>query len=307
MSYLNNGSYMKKSIWLIVSVVLFLSACSEKIPPKQALMTNPTEIKITSLDDLDTVFESFEYTPEAWGEGTKEVPRLTFESITPAWQKASKSMPIKTKKSIFLRMILPLVLVSNENILRERDIVKTAELTSPELIAVALKYGVIKDKSTALTSKHQQQMLMRVNTIPPSLALAQAIEESAWGTSRFAVEGNALFGQWDFGENSIKPKQQRSGLGDYGIARFDSPLASVEGYMLNINSTSAYNSLRVLRAQHADKQEKFSGHVLAGTLINYSERGEAYIKSIRHLMRYNKLAITDDTYLADNNLVHLIY
>jgi Bax protein len=297
---------MKKSIWLVLSVVLFLTACSERMPPKEALMANPTEIKITSLDDLDSVFESFEYTPEAWGEA-KVIPRLTFESITPAWQKASKNMPIKTKKSIFLRMILPLILVSNENILRERAIVESAELTSPELINIALRYGVIKDKSTTLTAKHQQQMLMRVNMIPPSLALAQAIEESAWGTSRFAVEGNALFGQWDFSENSIKPKQQRSGLGDYGIARFDSPLASVEGYMLNINSTTAYKSLRDLRAQQVEKQEKFSGHLLAGTLINYSERGESYIKGIRHLISYNKLAITDETYLADNNLVHLVY
>ena len=58
----------------------------------------------------------------------------------------------------------------------------------------------------------------RVDIVPPSLALAQAAEESGWGTSRFAIKGNSLFGQWDFSGKGIKPKEQRAELGNYGIA-----------------------------------------------------------------------------------------
>ena len=298
---------MKKHLIIGLFAVLFLSACSEKTSPAEKLMANPTEVKISSLEDLESVFASLHYTPEDWAIGLKEVPRLTFEGVSPKWQEVSKNMPVESKKSIFLRLILPLVLVSNENILRERQIVKNAKLTSPELISIAIKYRIVEDKTTLLTNNDKQQLLTRVNTIPPSLALAQAAEESAWGTSRFALEGNALFGQWDFSGNGIKPKQQRTELGNYGIARFDSPLASVEGYMLNINSNSAYKSLRGLRAKQVAENKKFSGTLLAGTLTKYSERGEAYIKGLRALISYNKLGVTDDTFLSDNNLVHLVY
>lgn len=298
---------MKKHLIIALFTVLFLSACSDNLSSAEKLMANPTEVKISSLEDLESVFDSLNYTPEAWADGLKEVPRLTFESVSPEWQKVSKNMPVENKKSIFLRLILPLILVSNENISRERDIVKKAKLTATELISIALKYRVIENKTVALTSKHKQLLLKRVNTIPPSLALAQAAEESAWGTSRFALEGNAFFGQWDFSGNGIKPKQQRTELGNYGIARFDSPLASVEGYMLNINTTSAYKSLRDLRAKQVTAKKAFSGTLLAGTLIKYSERGEAYIKGLRELISYNKLSVTDDTFLSDNNLIHLVY
>jgi len=77
--------------------------------------------------------------------------------------------------------------------------------------------------------------------------------------------------------------------------------------MLNINTTSAYQSLRNLRAKQVAANKSFSGLLLAGTLIKYSERGQAYIDGLRSLIRYNKLSVTDDTFLSDNNLVHLIY
>ncbi|MDN2661756.1 glucosaminidase domain-containing protein [Psychromonas sp. 14N.309.X.WAT.B.A12] len=298
---------MKKLLVITLMALLFISACSENTSPADKLMSNPKEVKITSLEDLDAVFTELHYTQEDWEKGDKEVPRLTFEKVNPKWQEISENMPVENKKTIFLRLMLPLVLVSNERILQEREIVKSAKLTSTELIAIGVKYKVVDKGTDSLTKQQQQDLLTRVNTIPPSLALAQAAEESAWGTSRFALEGNAFFGQWDFSGNGIKPKQQRTELGNYGIKRFDSPLASVEGYMLNINSTSAYQSLRDLRAKEVAAGKTYSGTLLAGTLIKYSERGQAYIDGLRHLISYNKLGLTDDTYLSNNKLVHLVY
>ncbi|MGI2103199.1 glucosaminidase domain-containing protein [Shewanella oncorhynchi] len=91
-------------------------------------------------------------------------------------------------------------------------------------------------------------LLERVDILPPSLVLAQAAKESGWGTSRFAREGNALFGQWDFKGNGMEPRQKRQGLGNYGLARFDTPFASVEGYLLNLNTHNAYQKMRDFRA-----------------------------------------------------------
>jgi len=142
--------------------------------------------------------------------------------------------------------------------------------------------------------------------MPPSLALAQAAEESGWATSRFTEEGNAFFGQWDFSGKGITPKQQRKELGNYGLARFSSPLASVEGYMLNINITGAYKKLRVLRAKLRNENKAITGLELAGTLDKYSERGQAYIDGLRSMIRYNKLEGVDDAYLSDTILIKLV-
>ena len=302
---------MKQPLFFILCFTLFLSACTESTPPESAsqeeqLMAKPTEFKASSLNDLDALFERFHYTLDDWKKGVNAVPRLTFQGVVPEWQQASKNMQVEKKKSIFFRLILPLVLVSNENILRDREIVQTAALNSENLVNLAIKYRVIKNQNTPLTTPLRLQLLKRVNTIPPSLALAQAAEESGWGTSRFALEGNAFFGQWDFSGKGIKPKQQRKELGNYGIASFDSPLASVEGYMLNINTGAAYQALRDLRAEQVMNNKPYSGILLAGTLINYSERREEYIRGLRALIRYNKLEITDQAHLSDNKLVHIV-
>jgi Bax protein len=109
----------------------------------------------------------------------------------------------------------------------------------------------------------------------------------------------------------MKPKQQRKALGNYGVACFDSPLASVEGYMLNINTNTntntnnAYNKLRRLRAQLRAKNETISGFELAGTLNKYSKRGQDYIDGLREMIGYKKLQFIDNSYLADNRLIHL--
>jgi uncharacterized FlgJ-related protein len=145
---------------------------------------------------------------------------------------------------------------------------------------------------------------MRVDIIPPSLALAQAAEESGWGTSRFADVGNALFGQWTWSEG-IAPLEQREGKGDYRIAKFDSPLDSVRAYMLNLNTHAAYRSLRERRREMRVRGDQLSGWELAETLTSYSERGAAYVETLHTIMRVNRLAATDSAYLTDSPPIYL--
>ncbi len=264
------------------------------------------EVEIQSLDGLMTLFKKHRYTSKDWQTGNREVPRLTFEGVSENWKKTSSNIPVKQKKQVFFRLMAPLVLISNENILAERAIVKSASLSSPALLIIAKKYRVIKGSTSSLTDEQRQQLLQQVDIMPASLALAQAAEESGWATSRFTEEGNAFFGQWDFSGKGMTPKQQRKELGNYGLARFDSPLGSVEGYMLNINITGAYKKLRVLRAKLRKENKAITGLELAGTLDKYSERGQAYIDGLRSMIRYNKLEDVDDAYLSDTILIKLV-
>lgn len=264
------------------------------------------EVEIRSLDALMTLFKKHNYTSNDWKNGVREVPRLTFEGVSERWKETSSEIPVKQKKQVFFRLMAPLVLISNENILAERQTVKSAPLSSKALLVIAKKYRLFNNTPLTLTENQRQQLLQQVDIMPPSLALAQAAEESGWATSRFTEEGNAFFGQWDFSGKGMIPKQQRKELGNYGLARFDSPLDSVEGYMLNINTTSAYKKLRVLRAKLRQENKAITGLELAGTLDKYSERGQAYIDGLRSMIRYNKLEDVDEAYLSKTILIKLV-
>ncbi|WNC67394.1 glucosaminidase domain-containing protein [Thalassotalea nanhaiensis] len=296
----------------ILASSLLLSACSE--PDKTKVidekfvieaMKDPIEVEIHSLDELMALFKEHQYDSESWAKGNREVPRLSFEKVSEEWKHTSNEMPVALKKEVFFRLMAPLVLISNERILLERQEVKMASLDSQTLKALAVKYSVLENEQQAMTEELRTNLLTKVDIMPPSLALAQAAEESGWGTSRFAEEGNAFFGQWDFSGKGMAPKQQRKELGDYGLARFDSPLGSVEGYMFNINTTTAYAKLRTLRAELRANGDAITGMELAGTLDKYSERGQAYIDSIREMISYNKLQDVDEAYLSKDKLIHL--
>ncbi len=298
-------------ITLAMATALFISACTTI--QKTSLISEqhsqqaklPVEVSIASLDDLTALFAQLQYNQNSWTKDNGEVARLTFNGISENWKETSDTLPVAVKKEVFFRLMTPLVLIANEKIEKERELIKHSALNSRAVKKLAVKYRLIKNEQTAMTEKLRTRLLQRVDILPPSLALAQAAEESGWATSRFAIEGNAFFGQWDFSGKGMKPRQQRSGLGNYGVARFASPLASVEAYMLNINSNRAYQKLRTLRAQLRAENKAISGYQLAATLDKYSERGQAYIDGLRSMIRYNKLAPIDQANLADNPLIHI--
>lgn len=266
----------------------------------------PVTVSINSIDELMFFFESLNYTPENFHGGNKSVPRITFDAVGEGWRSVSNQLPVKQKKMVFFRLMTPLVLLANERVLQERQQVMSAPLDDSGLIALAIKYKVISNPTQPLLPSHRQALLERVDILPPSLVLAQAAKESGWGTSRFTLEGNALFGQWDFNGNGMEPKQKRQGMGRYGLARFETPLASVEGYLLNLNTHSAYYKMRQLRAQSRQANQMITGTALAGTLDRYSERGQAYVEMIRKMIRTNKLYLADDAYLNDDIPLHLL-
>ena len=174
------------------------------------------------------------------------------------------------------------------------------------LTELAVKYKVLESTSERLDSNALAELLLRVDIIPPSLALAQAADESGWGTSRFAAEGNSLFGQWTWGKG-LKPTEQRtSKLGDYRIAAFDSTGQAAYAYALNLNTEPAYRDLRLKRTDLRRQNLRISGTVLAETLLNYSERGQAYVDDLKALIRENRLDDADDAYLRHMAVIHIV-
>ncbi|MYM62950.1 glucosaminidase domain-containing protein [Pseudomaricurvus sp. HS19] len=267
-------------------------------------------VSVSNYHDVLNLFNEIGYTAKQWQAGIREVPRVEIMSIPARWQTESQHIPVKEKKTIFFRLAGSGVLLANEKIAAERKtlqnkIKQKSAASDPWTLELARKYKVAKDETQSLTPEQLDKLLLRVDTVPPSLALAQAAEESGWGTSRFTIQGNALFGQWDFSGKGMKPKEQRAELGNYGLASFDKPLLSVEAYLLNLNTNRAYKKLRDKRAAMRNSGKKPSGWELAKTLDKYSERGTAYIDTLHTIMRVNKLAATDDAYLWEKGTIRV--
>jgi len=218
-------------------------------------------------------------------------------------------LPVRSKKRAFLRALLPLAVSVNAEIARERtQVIALAKTFAPAgtvvtaadtaLIAgLAAKYRVA-DAADALARGEARtvlaELLIRVDQVPVSLALAQGALESGWGTSRFAVEGNSLFGQWVFSGKGMTPAERPAGA-RHGVARFADLRASVAAYMRNLNSSWAYRGFRLLRAQMRAGQPngRLDSLALAGELLQYSIRREAYVDEVRMVIRGNRLTRFD--------------
>ena len=292
-----------------------------------ALLAVPMFAQVTPADekvpcrnykDVLALFDRLGYTAKAWQAGIREIPRVYLADVPETWQERStKQLSVADKKKLFFRLIAPIVLRINELILEDRT--RAKELTrrlaqgqsvTPDdqawLTALAVKYKVLKSTSERLDSDAFPELLLRVDVVPPSLSLAQAASESGWGTSRFAAQGNSLFGQWTWGKG-LKPAQQRSSeLGDYRIAAFDSTAQAAYSYALNLNTARAYRDLRLKRADLRRQGLRISGTVLAETLLNYSERGQAYVGDLKALIRNNRLDDADDAYLRHMTVIHIV-
>ena len=246
---------------------------------------------------------------------TSAVPPLVLLQIPKGWAEG-KTVPLK--KSLFYRVVLPLILLENERTLEERSrllalqsqLAKGTQLAGPDqrwLAELAREYRVTEGDEPVLPDLAGiSELLRRVDMLPPSLALGQAAYESGYATSRFAHEGNALFGQWTWG-GGIKPADQRSGKGDYGIRSFEFPRDSVHGYFMNLNTHPSYAALRDLRADQRGKSQgriRLDSIKLSRGLVSYSERGEDYVSSLQGIIRHNQLQIADDLRLLEGGPIY---
>ena len=204
---------------------------------------------------------------------------------------------VKEKKERFFQFMLPKIRLANTKIRVERSSLQDvfnrnkdepilSDADKKFLGALKVKYK-ISEELEALDSINA--LLTKIDEVPASLVLAQSANESGWGTSRFAIEARNMFGIWCFREGcGIKPLQRAAGK-KYEVAKYETIQASVEAYMLNINSHPAYRELRRIRSEARADNSYLSGMALAEGLETYSVRGEDYVEEIKQLIRINKL------------------
>ena len=216
---------------------------------------------------------------------------------------------VQAKKLDFFEFLLPLVDDENERLLDLRTRLsyiyehvrwdREIDLEDRHWLA-----DVIEEFRIPETDVHSEEFweiaLQRVDAVPDHLVLAQAANESAWGTSRFAREGNNLFGQWCFRQGcGLVPNSRPEGA-SYEVAKFDSVSESVGSYMHNLNTGRTYQELREIRASARTRGDEPDPLAMAGGLMSYSERGEEYILELRSMIRYNTEVIEEARTQLDN-------
>ena len=140
-----------------------------------------------------------------------------------------------------------------------------------------------------------------MDEIPVSLAIAQAAKETGWGTSRFAQEGNALFGQWTWSGEGLKPKDADKNEG-HKVMKFNVLQASVRAYQRNLNTHKTYKPFREARAKLRDNNKNLDSLVLSKYLDAYAETGEKYVDVLQQIIKQNNLQDFDDAKLLPSSI-----
>lgn len=270
---------------------LFLANCTGQ---PEVVEENPQThiIKESSYQDIQNAFLLLNYQIDQLDEGA---PPVVIQRIP---DNINHIEDVESRKRMFFKIMLPLILLVNQEIHSERQQIldleeqfhASAELSSEQILqleAIALRYRFELDPADLSTAF--EVLRRRVDTIPVDLALAQAANESGWGTSRFTRVANNLFGEWTFIQgNGVVPKNRPEGE-VYEVKKFPTIYDSVRSYANNLNSHTAYRDFRRMRAQHRNDATMASGLVLAEGLLSYSIRGEDYVQEIQSMIRHNKL------------------
>jgi Bax protein len=264
----------------------------ENIGPIKPAAIRPEIIRPETTLGLQAFFQALDYN---WTQLENGVPPFILEGIP---SDLDDSVSTTDKKTAFFMGLLPMILLANQEIAREREeilqilaryrVMETRPGDQNRLEEIMSRYGL---RGNPLTDhRSRSRLLRRVDTIPPSLVLAQAANESAWGTSRFAQLGNNLFGEWTYKTGAgIVPEGRPAGE-TYEVRKFSSIYASIRSYMNNLNRNGAYIKLRHIRENLRKTNQPVTGIALAHGLQNYSERGEEYISEIQAMIRHNKLS-----------------
>lgn len=208
----------------------------------------------------------------------------------------------QARKQAFFNFLTSFVESENNNILKKRALLepmwqvassgqRLSDVEYMTMLDIAEQYRL----DAAELSEHQvlQELMQRVDIIPTSLVLAQAANESAWGMSRFAREGNNIFGQWCFDAGCGLVPARRGVNATHEVKAFGSIGESVNSYFLNLNTNNSYQDLREMRAQMRDQDRALDSMVLARGLTRYSQRGMAYVSELQDIIRVNRLGALD--------------
>ena len=242
-----------------------------------------------SASTIEQLFEDTKYNLKS----VKETKLVNIgNSIDHLPKEMKKIENVKKRKNLFIQIVLPLIIEENTKIRLERK----------KLFAILNKNNNSKSDKDWLLKKFKQYgvkkndlstLKIRMDEIPVSIAIAQAAKETGWGTSRFAQEGNALFGQWTWSGDGIKPAGADSDS-KHKVAKFKVLKASVKAYQRNLNTHSGYKEFRYERAIQRDNDGKLNSLELVKFLDKYAETGVEYTKILKQIILQNSLTEFDD-------------
>ena len=206
----------------------------------------------------------------------------------------------KVKRDLFIKIILPLILDENEKIKADRK--KLFKILSKDFNSPGERVWLKRRfKQYKIDDQDLAKLKMRMDIIPVSIAIAQAANESGWGTSRFALEGNALFGQWTYSKNGISPKNKDPNQ-THKVLQFQILKASVRAYKNNLNTHNAYEDFREARAQLRQGDTRINGLQLTEYLKNYASIGKKYVEILESIIKKNRLHDFDTANLLPTKL-----
>ena len=204
----------------------------------------------------------------------------------------------KLKKETFIQIVLPLIVAENEKIYDDR--VKLKKITSKKMTSDKEKLWLRqKLREYKVKSSNMKELEKRMDIIPVSIAIAQAAKESGWGTSRFALEGNAIFGQWTWTGQGIEPLSKGKNEG-HKILRFPILRASVKAYKNNLNTHKGYTDFREKRYSLRKKKRKIKGLDLTITLDKYAQTGKEYTEILEQIIKQNNLTDFETVQLTNS-------
>jgi Bax protein len=262
---------------------------------------NNTVVKNIEIDNyslLDSVFESHSSNFDS------VVPSIFVSNIT----SSLKNLTISDKKEIFIKCLLANVLRNNKNIILQRlTIIDIKERLNDNRIVTKEELQWLENISKSYRTKSMDfdALLKKVDVFPPSLIIAQAIVESGWGTSRFAIEGNSIFGEHF--SNGAEGNYIQAGESEIKLRAFKTIIEAVESYSLNLNRHRAYRNLREMRFIARQNNEKLNSLELVKALGSYSEMGVEYIKYLKRIIDKNSLLLFDNLVLEKSKTEYYVF
>ena len=257
----------------------------------------PTDTVRLSAETINQLFKDTNYTLDSVRK-TKIVKPIRLSLLPTEIKKIENT---KKKKNLFIQIILPLILEENNRIKLDRKKLFTilnknmnSDSEKKWLKSKFQQYGVINNDLSTLK--------VRMDIVPVSLAIAQAAKETGWGTSRFAIEGNALFGQWTWSGEGIKPAGVDPEDSNHKVMKFKVLKASVRAYQRNLNTHGSYKQFRSERANMRDSDVELDSLILADFLDKYAATGKEYTKIIKQIIKQNNLQDFDKVKLLPSSI-----
>lgn len=277
---------------LMLVVVTAVVVAAQTTPQNRLTAVNeptvikPEFLKVATSHALATAFEANQFTVSH--NQQQKIPPLVLEKLP---EDFAQIQDPKKRQKMFLRVVLPIVLIENRRIHEQRVLAKLLLKSHPPAKGTPMYKWLrkltrnLRVRGDLRDPKVIERVLSRLDEIPPALALAQAALETGWGTSRFALEGNSLFGQWTFKSDAGLEPTDRDEDANHLVASFPNLRASVRAYMRNLNIGHAYSEFRLARAQLRTEGLPLQAKVLAAHLARYSQRGEQYVSDLEKLIR----------------------